>query len=265
MRTAPRLTAPVWALLGYIFCSFAVLSAAAPSLVPAVPQRYVLDEAAVLTPEGESSLNARLERYERETSTQILIALLPKLPEGAALEDFCVKVFDAWKPGKARIDNGLIIFAFIDSHRLWIQTGYGVEAKMPDSVCRRVIDLAIAPEFKKANYAGGLSAGLDAIEAALRGEYQGTGRTLDDFKLPHLSWPMIIIGLVLLLVVLIWISRIGRMYGSGGIVDIFDVIFRILFYVLQSGSGGGFSNGGGGGGFKGGGGRTGGGGAGGQW
>jgi uncharacterized protein len=251
--------------LGYIFCGFAALSAATPVLVPPMPERYVLDQAAVLTHVSESSLNARLERYERETSTQILIALLPRVPEGAALEDFCVKVYDAWKPGKKGIDNGLIIFAFIDSHRLWIQTGYGVEAKMPDSVCRRICDLAIAPEFKKSNFAGGLSAGLDAIEAALRGEYKGTGHTVSDFVMPHISWPLVILGLVLIVIVLVWLSRIGRMYGSGGIVDIFDVIFRILFYVLQSGSGGGFSNGGGGGGFKGGGGRTGGGGAGGQW
>ena len=237
----------------------------AKTVIPPAPATYVFDQSGTLTLNAASSINARLDRYERDTSTQIIIALFSKLPDDEALEDFTVKVFDAWKPGMKRKDNSLIIFGFMQSRKLWIQTGYGVEAKLPDSVCRRIIDHAIAPAFKKGDYAGGLTAGLDVIESALKGEYQGTGKTLHDVALPSVPWTVVIVGVVLLILFVFWLTRVGRMYGSGGIADVFDLIIRVIFYVLQSGASGGFRSGGGGGGFRGGGGRTGGGGAGGEW
>lgn len=250
-------------LVAFIVSLCAHASAAAVE-IPPPPATHVFDQAAVLTPAAASSLNARLDRYERETSTQMIIALFTKLPEGEALSDFTVRVFDAWKPGLKGKDNSLIIFGFMQSRKLWIQTGYGVEAKLPDSVCRRIADLSIAPAFKAGNYAGGLTAGLDVIEAALKGEYQGTGRTLGDTALPSLPLPVVIVGVVLLLVFIFWLARVGRVYGSRGIADVFDIIIRVIFYALQSGASGSFRSGGGGG-FRGGGGRTGGGGAGGEW
>jgi uncharacterized protein len=264
MVNAHRQRSSCRAWLGVLLALWLPLVARAAAEIPTAPATYVTDKAGVLTPVAFSSLNARLERYERATSTQIVIAVYPKLPDGEVLQDYAVRVFDVWKPGLKGKDNGLIIFAFLQDRKLWIQTGYGVEAKLPDSVCRRICDLGIAPAFKQGNYAGGLSAGLDAIEAALKDEYKGKGRTVAELSLPKVPLYVIIIGIVLLVLFVFWLSRVGRMYGSRGIVDIFDLIFRVIFYVLQSSGGGGY-RGGSGGGFKGGGGRTGGGGAGGEW
>jgi uncharacterized protein len=146
---------------------------------------------------------------------------------------------------------------------MFLQVGYGLEGVLPDALCKRIIDEQISPRFKAGDFNGGLTAGVQSIIAAVKGEYKGTGATVAD--------------------------RTSRTTGSGG--SIFPFILLVIFilavvfargsgiflpWLLLSGTGsnsnwggGGFSSGGGfgggGGGFSGGGGSFGGGGAGGSW
>jgi uncharacterized protein len=137
---------------------------------------------------------------------------------------------------------------------MFIQVGYGLEGALPDALCKQITEYEIKPHFKTGDYAGGLAAGIDAILAATKGEYKGTGATVGDANSHHSQGiPTWIIVLVIIAFILLRLmsstGRRGWMFSGVG---------------WGGGSGGGgFSSGGGG--FSGGGGSFGGGGAGSSW
>ncbi|MBW0001100.1 MAG: TPM domain-containing protein [Verrucomicrobia bacterium] len=236
--------------------------------IPPPPNHYLNDYAALVKPETAARLDQRLQAFERETSNQIVVAIFPNLPPDTDQFTFTTDVFRAWKPGQAGRDNGAILFVFVREHQIWIQTGRGLEGALPDAVCKRITADVIAPAFKTGQYDAGIEAGVNAMIAATRGEFRGTGRTHAQTQAgarhdQGSGWG----GLILILVLFLIFSQMGRARrrygyrrpgGGGG------------FWIFPSGGGssgggdGGFS-GGGDGGFSGGGGDTGGGGAGSKW
>lgn len=228
-------------------------------VIPPRPAAYFNDYAGVVNAQTAGQLNRQLEQFERDTSNQIVVAVFPKMQSDSSIEDYTVRVARAWQVGRKANNNGAVLFVFIQDHKMFIQTGYGLEGALPDVLCKQIIDNEIAPRFKQGDYSGGLAAGVNALMAAARGEYKGTGHTVNE-KTAGGS----MITLVLLFILLMWLinktggtgySRSGR-WGGGG-------------FFIGTGGGGGFSGGGGGGfsggGFSGGGGSFGGGGAGGSW
>jgi uncharacterized protein len=228
------------------------------------PKHYFNDYAALVQPETAARLDARLEAFERETSNQILVAIFPNLPPGTDEFTFTVDVFRAWKPGQAGRDNGAILFVFVRDHKIWIQTGRGLEGALPDTICKRITADEIAPAFKAGRYDAGIEAGVNAMIAATRGEYRGTGRTHAQDVAQQQGQGSVGIGAIVFFLIVLFIlfqlgrrrRRVGYGGGPGG-----------GFWIFPSGGGGGGggSSGGDGGGFSGGGGNTGGGGSGSDW
>lgn len=230
--------------------------------IPAAPEDHFNDYARVVEPAAAQRLNAELAQFERETSNQILVAIYPRLPSDSSIEDYTVRVAESWRVGRAKRDNGAVLFVFVENRALYIQVGYGLEGALPDALCKRIIEDEITPRFQHGDYTAGVTAGVQAMMAAAKGEYTGTGRTVrgnrDDT-------PGAGVGMILFLVVMIFLSfraaRRGTVYGRHG--------RRAIWVGRPGGFGGGwggFGGGGGGGGtFSGGGGSFGGGGAGGRW
>jgi uncharacterized protein len=237
--------------------------------IPEKPARYVTDRAGVLGGEAEA-LNGRLAQFERDTSNQILVWIDRRLPEGFTLEDFTVRAAQKWGAGQKQTDNGAILFVFTEDRKLRIEVGYGLEGAIPDVTAKRILEGEIVPRFRSGDYAGGVRAGVEALLAAARGEYKGTGRTNAERGRggPRIDACLPWIVLFGIFFVLPWFlrrrtayrtfSRRGWRSGGGG----FPIIFG-------GGGGGGWGGGGGGwsggGGFSGGGGSFGGGGASGSW
>lgn len=252
---APRLRA---GLLAAVIAAATGLALAAGAAPPA-PTKYFNDYAALVPPATAERLNLKLAEFDRETSSQIVVAVFPSVPS-ESMEDFTATAAQAWRVGREKLHNGAVLFVFVQERKVRIEVGYGLEGPLPDVTAHRIIDEQITPRFRTGDYAGGLEAGIDAILAATRGEYTappqravgGTG---------GLS-PFMILLILFVLIMLIGgggRGRGGRTYsrrGYGG---------PIVFW--GGGGGGGFGGGGGGGfgGFSGGGGSFGGGGASGSW
>lgn len=216
--------------------------------LPPKPDRYVTDRAGVLGDRAES-LNSKLEQFERETSNQILVWIDRKIPENFTLEDFTVRAAQKWKAGQEKADNGAILFVFTEDRKLRIEVGYGLEGVLPDITANRIIQNEILPRFRSDDYPGGIEAGVDAIIAATKGEYKGTGTTVDERSRPRgapkLSGcivPALFLLFFFVLPLLTRRRRRGRTFGGSG------------WWMGGGGLGGGGWGGGGGGGFSGGGG-----------
>jgi uncharacterized protein len=257
------------ALLAAAVAAFAAIAAADryDALIPEKPQRYVTDRAGVFGPGQAEALNARLEQFERETSDQLLVWTDRKIPEGFALEDFTVRAAQKWGAGQKKEDNGAILFVFTEDRKVRIEVGYGLEGALPDAIANRIIQGEIVPRFRSGDFPGGIEAGVSAMMAAVKGEYKGTGRTVDEGRrrsstqLSGCVTMAIFFGIFFVIPALFRRSRY-RTHGGGGWWT------GGGFGGFSGGGFGGFSGGGGGfsgGGFSGGGGSFGGGGASGSW
>ena len=180
------------ALLAVLFCQ----SLGHPRDFPRQPSGRVTDLAGVLAPEERDELSGRLAAFERETTHQVAILILPSL-EGEPLEPFAHRVATAWKLGRAGVDNGILLLVSVQDRKLRIEVGYGLEAVLPDGRAGAIIREAIVPRFRQGQYARGLHAALDEIFSATRGEAGKVRAVLRHLRI-RLSWGEVLAMLTLL-------------------------------------------------------------------
>jgi uncharacterized protein len=160
-----------WALVVIFLAGSVMLPALAQDMpLPALSGRIV-DRAEILSPETEASLSARIEAHEQATTDQIVIVTLPDLM-GRPIEDWGLMLGRGWGIGQAGRDNGIIFLIAPNERELRIEVGYGLEGSLPDATAHEIIQSDIIPHFKQGDMEAGISAGLDAILAALAGTYQ---------------------------------------------------------------------------------------------
>lgn len=219
--------------------------------VPELANHRVHDDAGILSPSTVDYLERSLQAFEDSTSNQIAVLIVPTL-EGETIDQFGIRVADAWKLGAKDRDNGVILLVALEERKMRIEVGQGLEGPLPDAVCNRIIRNEMAPAFRRQQYDAGVVASVDAIRKAIKGEYVGTGT--HKTKRQRLPAGFIVL---LLIIILVMRSRGNRGGGSGWSSG------RGWYY---GGGGRGWGGGGGGfGGFSGGGGSFGGGGSSGSW
>jgi len=175
------LSAASWkrALLGFAVLALLVLvvtGARAADGFVAVPERAarVTDQAGLLTDSQRSQLDGALADYERRTGSQIAILLVPST-EPEAIEQYSIRVADAWKLGRKGIDDGVLLVVAKNNssslRRLRIEAGRGVQGSLTDAQSKRILQDVIAPHFRQGDFYGGLAAGIGAIEALMDKEH----------------------------------------------------------------------------------------------
>ncbi len=271
-------------------------SAAGEVAVPPLKAR-VTDLTGTLSANELRSLEDTLAAFERNKGSQIAVLMLASTrPE--TIEQYSIRVADAWKIGRAGVGDGVILVIAKNDHRLRIEVGRGLEGAIPDAIASRVIREVIAPHLLNGDFGGGIAAGVSALMRLIDGEPLPPPRSPGAQDRP--DFQSIFVMLMVLVVVAGGILRavFGRLVGSslvGAIAGaaawfvagtliagigaaIAGFLFTLAFgtsagrYVSRGGlggwNGGGWSGGGwsgGGGGFSGGGGDFGGGGASGRW
>jgi len=134
-------------------------------------QGFVNDYAGIISPETKSKIEKDLRTLEEADSTQIFILTVPSL-EGEVLEEFAIKVFDAWKAGQKKLDNGVILIIAQKERKIRIEVGRGLEGKLTDLESGRIIDQVMKPKFKEGDFNGGFIDGVSSLVSAAKGEFR---------------------------------------------------------------------------------------------
>ena len=145
----------------------------APLALPALTGR-VVDMTATLTPPQKTQLETDLKQLETDKGAQAAILLLPSVkPE--SIEQFGIRLAEAWKLGRKGVDDGLIIIVAKNDRRMRIEVGYGLEGAVPDAVAKRIVSERMAPRFKQGDYFGGLQDAVQALTTTIGSESGADG------------------------------------------------------------------------------------------
>ena len=263
--------------------------------VPKLTQR-VTDLTSTLDATQKQALETKLAAFESRKGSQIAVLLVPSTqPE--TIEQFGIRVVDAWKLGRKGVDDGVLLLIAKDDRKLRIEVGYGLEGALNDATAKRIVSEIIGPDFKRGEFYAGIDAGVDAIIKVVDGEplpppapstsSQSDNGTDNFGQLIGAGFVIFMMGNIILrqmlgrlpsgLIVggvigaLAWVMLLSIGWAVAAALVAF--VLSLLFGMGGSGSsfpsgwggGGGWGSGGGGGDFGGGGGGFGGGGASGDW
>jgi Beta-propeller domains of methanol dehydrogenase type len=209
-------------LLALLVCW--AFAAAADVAVPPLVGR-VVDQTATLSSGDVASLQQTLKDFEARKGSQIAVLIVPTTaPE--TIEQYSLRVAEAWKIGRKKIDDGALVVVAKDDRKLRIEVGYGLEGALTDVTSKRIIDEVITPKFRSGDFAGGISAGVDRIIRVIDGEKlpapeprQQPGSDLlshIDLLNPFTLFAVFIVGSILR-------ATLGRLIGSvatGGAVGL---------------------------------------------
>lgn len=196
-------------------------------------------------------LERKLVAYNDSTSVQIAVVTFQQL-DGYPIELLANEIGEKWGVGQKDEHNGIVIVLSNDDRKVTLRGGYGIQAKMPPTIEKMIIDQEMIPSFKQGDYYGGVNNAIDAISKVLAGKYKAKPKEHSE---PYgFLFFLIFIGIIILFII---IASKGGGGGSGG--NRGRRGFNWTDVILTSGgasswgSGGGFGGGSSGGGFGGGG------------
>ena len=278
-HSSMRVFARALCLLALLLAGLAIHADVA---VPPLAAR-VTDLTGTLQPSQRETLERELEALEQRKGSQLAVLILATTrPE--TVEQYALRVAEAWKLGRKGIDDGLLLLFAKDDRELRIEVGYGLEGVVPDAVAKRVISEIITPKFRQNDFYGGLHAGVSRLILIIDGEPlpppSASTRAVSEFGdyLPMIFFAVLVAAKLLSMLfgrltgaaisggiggVLVWLALGSLLMALGA--GVFVILFALTDGGGRGGYGGGSIGGSGGGGFGGGGGGFGGGGASGKW
>src|SRR5258708_37722572 len=143
-------------------------AASAEVAVPPLTGR-VVDQTGTLSRGDIALLTQTLKNLELRKGSQIAVLIVPTTaPE--TIEQYAIRVAEAWKIGRKKIDDGALLVVAKNDRKLRIEVGYGLEGALTDVPSKRIIDEIITPRFRSGDFSGGISAGVDRIIGVIDGE-----------------------------------------------------------------------------------------------
>jgi uncharacterized protein len=159
------------ALLGaLLLAGLPAAAVLAQALQPVPPlQARVTDTTGTLTAAQQAELEGKLAAFEQRKGAQIaLLVVATTQPE--AIEQYSIRVADAWKLGREKSDDGALLLVALQDRALRIEVGRGLEGALPDATANRILDETIKPLFRQGDIYAGVSAGLGRIMQVVDGE-----------------------------------------------------------------------------------------------
>ena len=130
-------------------------------------ETYVSDPDSLLASATVLALNAQLDSLDRSGRAHIDVVLVRSI--GAAVpKTAATALFNNWKIGRKDTNNGLLMLLVLDQRRVEFETGYGLEADLPDIICYRIQQRYMVEPARAGDYNLAARQGVAAIIRRLR-------------------------------------------------------------------------------------------------
>jgi uncharacterized protein len=147
---------------------------------------WIADLADILSDRTEAKLNRLISNLEQTNGTEIAVVTVPETTPAESPKTFATQLFNYWGIGKAEADNGVLFLISTGDKRVEIETGYGIEAILPDAQVGNIIDTKVTPQYKQGNYDRGTLDGTEAIVEAIDSSVLNESKSVN-------SWILLIV------------------------------------------------------------------------
>lgn len=195
------------ASIALMFCSVVTF---AQKSVPEHGGHWVHDEAGILAQDAVMRLEMLLKAERDSTSNQIAVLIVKNL-DGGDIDEYANRVFNTWKLGDEKKDNGVLFLVAMEERQMRIEVGAGLEGILTDAQSSRINRNQVAPYFREKQYDQGIAQGVIGIIQTIKGEYKNDNPVKDKRRIGGRS-PIVTILVIILIIYLA--SR--RRSGPGG-------------------------------------------------
>lgn len=187
----------------------------------------IMDQVKIFTPAHKMQLDNAIWQLEQDTGSQLAILIISST-QGESIDQYAVRVFEAWQLGRKGIDDGVLLVVAINDKTARIEVGYGLEGAITDVIASDIIRQSLFPDFKQGKYDLGIEKGTHRLIELIRHEVS----TLQPLK----QQTSIITGLLVICLLigasLIWLSSIYQMFHRNKIFTI--ILWSIFAYITYT-------------------------------
>ncbi|EKK1678565.1 TPA: YgcG family protein [Escherichia coli] len=139
----------------------------------AVPElrQQVTDITGTLSTSEQQSLTQQLQDITQKTRAQVAVLIVPSTGDDS-IEQYATRVFNNWRLGDAKRNDGILIIVAWSDRTVRIQVGYGLEEKVTDALAGDIIRSNMIPAFKQLKLAKGLELAIIALNNQLTSQHQ---------------------------------------------------------------------------------------------
>jgi uncharacterized protein len=216
----------VCAMLLFATCNLHAELVAIPAL-----QTRVTDLTQTLTPDQQSQLEAKLKAFELEKGSQIAVLIVPSTkPE--EIEQYSIRVVDAWKLGREKQDDGILILVAKNDHKMRIEVGQGLEGAIPDLIAKRVVSEIMSPSFKQGDFYGGINSATDKLMGLVSGEKLAPPQSPANHVNMSFENSLALFVVICMMLGAFLSSVLGRFLGAGATAGIVGGLYWLFAGVL---------------------------------
>ncbi|WP_426493447.1 TPM domain-containing protein [Hymenobacter sp. 102] len=161
----------LWLTAGLLFlsaCSSPDGPPAEPDYLTRIPdpktlgETYVSNPDSLLAPATVQDLNATLQALDQSGRAHIDVVAVHSIGEEVP-KTAATALFNRWKIGGKDQNNGLLLLLVLDQRRVEMETGYGLEADLPDVTCFRIQQQYMVPLLRQQRYDEAVRQGVAAL------------------------------------------------------------------------------------------------------
>lgn len=202
MRKAIKLVSMALLAVTIMFTSTAFAGIPQPS-----SSFYVADYSDVILQETEDYIVSKNAELEDLCGGQIVVVTVDFL-DGMDIEDYCYKIFEEWKIGSSKENNGVLLLLAIGEEDYWCMQGKGLEKSLTSGEIGDMLWDYLEDDFAAGNYDAGVRSFFDAM-------YDRVGDIYDDGSAAgthnsDFSVVKIVVLAVVVIVILVAVASIGR-------------------------------------------------------
>lgn len=125
---------------------------------------YVNDFEHIINNKTKKALTDLIIKHENKTTNQVSIFTVSDVGVfNADLEAYSIWLANYLGVGQKGKNNGVLVVVSKALRKVRISTGLGIENKLTDTQCKRIIDDLMIPEFKKGDFSSGILNGVNEI------------------------------------------------------------------------------------------------------